>query len=78
MSGVEAGLQAAGRLAKGIDEERATEASATRDVEVIPLRRSCRGRPEREGLKLGFAAVDTAEIKRGVEALGKALETLAR
>jgi hypothetical protein len=43
-------------------------------VEVTPLGRYSRGRLAREGLQLGFAAVDAAEIRRGVRELATALE----
>ena len=71
--GVEAGLQTAGWLADGLDGDSAAAAAATRDVEVTSLRRYYRGTP-REGLQLGFAAVDAAEIRRGVRELAAALE----
>jgi len=74
ISGVEAGLQTAGWLNGGIDGERAAAAAAKRDVEVIPLSRYSRGRMAREGLQLGFAAVDVREIRRGVGDLAIALE----
>lgn len=78
ISTVEAGLQTAGWLQDGISGEAAVTAAAARDVEVISLARYCRGRPCREGLKLGFAAVDPPEIRRGVEALARALEGLRK
>lgn len=81
ITGVEAGLQTAGWLAEGIDEAAATVAAARRNVEVTPLSRYVQpgqpGRPERAarpGLQLGFAAVDPAEIRRGVRELAAALE----
>jgi GntR family transcriptional regulator/MocR family aminotransferase len=76
--GVEAGLQTAGWLAPGIDAEAATRAAATLDVEVTPLTPYYRGRPSRQGLQLGFAAVDPPEIRRGVNDLATALERLDR
>ncbi|MGH7629325.1 MAG: PLP-dependent aminotransferase family protein [Gemmatimonadales bacterium] len=74
ISGVEAGLQTAGWLRDGLDGEAAAEAAARRDVDVIPLRGFHSGRPPREGLQLGFAAVDAPEIRRGVRELAAALE----
>lgn len=74
ISGVEAGLQTAGWLAEGIVEERAAAAAARRNVDVTPLGRYSRGRAAREGLHLGFAAVDAQEIRRGVRELATALE----
>jgi DNA-binding transcriptional MocR family regulator len=43
-------------------------------VEVIPLSCFSRRRLAREGLQLGFAAVDAREIRRGVKDLAAALE----
>jgi len=74
ISGVEAGLQTAGWLCGGIDGESAARAAATREVEVTPLRLHSRGLVTREGLQLGFAAVDAREIRRGVRDLAVALE----
>lgn len=78
IAGVEAGLQTAGYLRAGIGGEAAVRAAAKRDVEVLSLSRYCRGRVEREGLKLGFAASDPAEIRRGMHDLAIALEGEAK
>jgi GntR family transcriptional regulator / MocR family aminotransferase len=78
---VEAGLQTVGWLCGGVDGESAAEAAAARGVEVTPLSRyfrGDRGRPAREGLQLGFAAVDAGEIRRGVRDLAVALEGEAK
>ena len=74
ISEIEAGLQTVGWLRAGMDGESATRAAAARGVEVFPLSRYSRGRLTREGLQLGFAAVDTREIRRGVQDLATALE----
>jgi len=71
---VEAGLRTVGWLQGGILAERAAEAAAKYDVEVVPLSRYAYGRARRDGIVLGFAAVDARELRRGVEQLGKALE----
>ncbi len=76
LSDLEAGLQTAGWLAPGIDGEAATLGAASRGVEVTPLSRYTRGHAVREGLQLGFAAVDEKEIQRGVRELGAALANL--
>jgi hypothetical protein len=47
-------------------------------VEVLPLRIYSRGAMRREGLQLGFAAVNGQEIRRGVHQLAIALEELVR
>jgi len=71
---VEAGLQTVGWLKRGIGADRAAAAAAKYDVEVVPLGRYASGRLRREGLVLGFAAVDARELRRGVEQLALALE----
>jgi GntR family transcriptional regulator/MocR family aminotransferase len=78
ISGVEAGLQTAGWLADGIDAGSAAKAAAARNVEVTPLSRFSRRPMPREGLQLGFAAVDAAEIRRGVRELAAVLESESR
>ena len=78
ISAVEAGLQTAGWLRDGLDGESVARAAAARGVEVTPLGRYSRRRMAREGLVLGFAAVDEAEIARGVGELATALEMEAR
>ncbi len=71
---VEAGLQTVGWLAPGIKGERAAVEATIFDVEVISLSRYASRRLRREGLILGFAAVDAKELRRGVEQLARALE----
>jgi GntR family transcriptional regulator/MocR family aminotransferase len=71
---VEAGLRTVGWLQGGRSAERAAQAAAKHDVEVVPLGRYAWGRARRDGLVLGFAAVDGREIRRGVEQLARALE----
>jgi GntR family transcriptional regulator / MocR family aminotransferase len=74
ISSVEAGLQTAGWLGSGIDAESAAVGCATRNVDVTPLNLYWRGRADREGLQMGFAALDAKEIRRGVRELAIALE----
>jgi len=78
ISAIEAGLQTVGWLSEGIDGESAMRAAAVRGVDVFPLSRYTRGRIAREGLQLGFAAVDSREIRRGVDEIAVALEAEAR
>ena len=73
ISPVEAGLQTAGFLLNGMDGETAARAALERNVEVGPISRYTRGPVLREGLQLGFAAVDEIEIRRGVAGLAAAL-----
>jgi len=74
ISGVEAGLQTVGWLCGKIKAASATKAAALRAVEVVPLSAYHHGKMAREGLQLGFAAVDAKEIRRGVSDLAIALE----
>jgi GntR family transcriptional regulator/MocR family aminotransferase len=78
LSSVEAGLQTVGWLHEGIDGEAARRAAEPRKVEVTPLSTYSRRPMQREGLQMGFAAVNAKEIKRGVHQLAIALEELAR
>jgi GntR family transcriptional regulator/MocR family aminotransferase len=78
ITGVEAGLQTAGWLPDGVDGETVARAAAEHDVEVTSLSRFASGPLTQEGLQLGFAAVDDAEIRRGVRDLAASLESLRR
>ena len=75
ISTVEAGLQTAGWLCGGMNAELVAAGAAARDVDVTPLNRYRQGSAVAEGLQLGFAAVDTQEIRRGVRELAIALES---
>ena len=74
LSSVEAGLRTVGWLQAGVSAERAAQAAAKREVEVLPLSRCAYGRSPGNGLVLGFAAVDGKELRRGVEELARVLE----
>ena len=75
ISSIEAGLQTPGWLADGIAAAAVANGAAARDVELSPLGNYTRGAAlEREGFLLGFAAVDTSEIRRGVKELAVVLE----
>ena len=76
ISGVEAGLQTVGWLTLGINAEHAAKRAAELDIEVVPLSRYATHHSSREGLILGFAAVDARELRRGTERLGSALRAL--
>jgi len=73
ISTVEAGLQTVGWLKRGVRAERVAELATQRDVEVVPLNRYASGKTRREGLILGFAAVDPRELRRGMEELARVL-----
>jgi GntR family transcriptional regulator/MocR family aminotransferase len=74
ISRIEAGLQTAGWLSSGINAESAAAAAAKRNVDVTPLGSYSLNRIIPEGLQLGFAAIDTKEIRRGIRELAIALE----
>jgi len=85
VSSIEAGLQTVGWLTNGMSGTAAAEAAAKRGVEVVPLSRystSTRAciwndkNSTREGLQLGFAAIEPEQIKQGVRELAAALEGL--
>jgi GntR family transcriptional regulator/MocR family aminotransferase len=73
ISNVEAGLQTVGWLNKGLNSERVAAAADREGIEVIPLSRYAYGRAKRDGLILGFAAVEPRELRRGIEKLAKVL-----
>jgi GntR family transcriptional regulator/MocR family aminotransferase len=74
VSKVEAGLQTTGWLTRGVTAESVAAAAAERSVEVTPVGwYALRGRA-REGLHLGFAAIDAKEIRRGIRELEAVLE----
>jgi GntR family transcriptional regulator/MocR family aminotransferase len=74
ISSVEAGLQTVGWLKNGMSAEQAAAEAERRGVETIPLGRYAAGRARKDGLVLGFAAVDVRELGRGVEQLAQALK----
>jgi GntR family transcriptional regulator/MocR family aminotransferase len=78
ITGVEAGLQTAAQLGGGLDGESVAAAAARRNVEVTPLSRYSLGKSTREGLHLGFAAVNVREIRHGVKELAIALDGLLK
>jgi GntR family transcriptional regulator/MocR family aminotransferase len=70
---VEAGLQTVGYVTTGARADDIVRRAAAETVEVVTLARYARERPAPEGLQLGFAAADVAEIARGVRVLARAL-----
>lgn len=78
ISELEAGLQTTGWLCGKVGGAAAAAAAARRRVEVTPLSRYSRSPLAREGVVLGFAAVDVREIRRGVRELAIALEQCRR
>jgi len=78
ISPIEAGLQTVGWLEKGTSEKAAAKAALLRRVDVTPLGTYCRRPMSRQGLQIGFAAIDPREIRRGARDLAIALESLAK
>jgi GntR family transcriptional regulator / MocR family aminotransferase len=76
ISNVEAGLQTIGWLKPGVSADRVAAAAAERDVEVIPLSRYAFRSLQRDGIVLGFAAVDPKELRRGVAELAAVLQQI--
>ena len=74
ISKVEAGLQTIGWLRPGFSADQVSQLAAARNVEVVPVNRYAFGRSRREGVVLGFAAVDPGELRRGVDALAQILK----
>jgi GntR family transcriptional regulator/MocR family aminotransferase len=73
ISNIEAGLQTIGWLKRGMSADRVAKLAATHEVEVFPIDRYAFGRSRKDGLVLGFAAVDPKELRRGVDVLVKVL-----
>ena len=78
ISDIEAGLQTVGWLPVGVSARKIAEAAAKRDVELIPLSDYALGHMRREGLQIGFAAVEPREIQRGVRELEKVFRRIGR
>ena len=70
---VEAGLQTPAWFRRKIDGPAAAAAAERRGLEVVPLSRFSSRPLPRDGLLLGFAAIDQHEIKRGMRELATAL-----
>lgn len=73
ISSVEAGLQTIGWLRRKVAAETVADAAAKRNVEVRPLGQYAYGRAPKDGIVLGFAAVEPRELRRGVDELAMIL-----
>jgi GntR family transcriptional regulator / MocR family aminotransferase len=78
LSDIDAGLHVTAWLAPDLNAERLAQDALAHDVHAIPLSRFVLRRSRPQGLLLGFAAYDRAQIDHGVERLAIALERLAR
>ena len=74
----DAGLHLVGWLPAGRDDREAARAAEAHGVEAQPLSSFCLKTPERQGLVLGYAGYDEAEIREGVARLAAALRACAR
>jgi GntR family transcriptional regulator / MocR family aminotransferase len=70
---VDGGLQTVGWLNAGGDAKSVAKRAAERGIEVVALSDFWRGGTPRQGLQLGFAAIEPREIKRGLVELRKIL-----
>ncbi|MEO7354836.1 MAG: PLP-dependent aminotransferase family protein [Gemmatimonadales bacterium] len=73
ISDIEAGLQTVGYIVGAQTGLEVEQGALKHDVEVTSLSRFARGALPREGIQLGFAAVDVPEIRRGVTGLARVL-----
>jgi GntR family transcriptional regulator/MocR family aminotransferase len=78
ISDVEAGLQTVGWLAGKTSAQRVAEAAVARGLQVVPISRYGRRPSSREGIQLGFAAINPREIRQGINALAAVLEAGSR
>jgi GntR family transcriptional regulator/MocR family aminotransferase len=74
VTAVDVGLQTVGYLRGSGTGEAVARAAADCDVEVRPLARYARSVTVPEGVQLGFAAADAAEIGRGLRELARILD----
>jgi DNA-binding transcriptional MocR family regulator len=73
-SPAESGMHLAGWLPAGTDDKRASRRAAQQGVEAPPISLYTTHENVREGLMLGYAAVDEARTREGVRRLAGALE----
>jgi GntR family transcriptional regulator/MocR family aminotransferase len=78
VSSIRAGLSTAGILRNGMTSREAEGLAAATGIEVLGFHRFFLGKSTAEGLLMGFAGFTEREIRRGVRALAKALESDAR
>src|SRR5262245_35509447 len=74
---IEAGLQTSAWFRRQMDGPAAVAAAAKRGLDVLPLSRFSSRPLAKDGLLLGFAAIDANEIRRGVKELATALATIS-
>jgi GntR family transcriptional regulator / MocR family aminotransferase len=75
ISSIRAGLSTAGILRDGMTSREAEILATANGIEVLGFHRFFLGENTTEGLLMGFAGFTEREIRRGVRALAKALES---
>ena len=73
LSPAEAGIQVVGYLREGIDDIKVSQAAARRAINVSPLSKYFQNTTATQGLVLGYAACDAAQMRDGVERLAQAI-----
>ncbi|RWE75990.1 PLP-dependent aminotransferase family protein, partial [Mesorhizobium sp.] len=73
LSPAEAGIQVVGYLREGIDDIKVSQAAAKRAINVSPLSKYFQNTAPTQGLVLGYAACDAAQMRDGVERLAVAI-----
>lgn len=78
ISNVEAGLQTIGCLHEGFSADKLVKAAAEKQVELKSLGRYYSREKPKNGIVLGFAAVEPRELRRGMEELAGLLRAKSR
>jgi GntR family transcriptional regulator/MocR family aminotransferase len=71
----EAGMHLTLALPEGVDDLEVSRRAAQKGIAAMPLSRCYRGSRRRSGLVLGYASVDEARIREGVEVLRAAVRS---
>jgi GntR family transcriptional regulator / MocR family aminotransferase len=72
----EAGMHLVAWLPQHIDDRAVARLALEQGIEVAPISKFCIARPPRGGLMLGYANASSAELRDGVQRLGRALRRL--
>jgi GntR family transcriptional regulator/MocR family aminotransferase len=75
LSTIEAGLQTVGWLSSHLTADRIAALALEQNVDVVPLTRYSRLSPTRDGIQIGFAAVDEQAIVKGVQVLARIMSS---
>ena len=72
----QSGLQTIGTLHGNLSAELVARHAALEGIDVVPLSRYCHAASVPEGLQIGFAAINEAEIRSGVQRLAAVFANL--